>query len=72
MANHLHVVEIIANEANWGKKIDFKTRYEIYVIIIDQLREIYNYSDIALCKETVAMWGRLGMDYKKIKCNCVW
>ena len=24
------------------------------------------------CKETLAMWAKLGMDYRKIKCNCVW
>jgi len=65
-------VQYLTESSNWGKKIDFKTRYEIYATIIDQLRGNYNYSDIALCKETVAMWGRLGMDYKRIKCNCVW
>jgi len=58
--------------SNWGKKIDFKTRYDMYALIINQLREKYNYNEVALCKETLAMWGRLGMDYKDIKCNCVW
>ena len=49
-------VEYLKESSNWGKKIDFKTRYEIYASIINRLRETYNYSDIALCKETVAMW----------------
>ncbi len=65
-------VEYLKENSNWGKKIDFKTRYEMYATLIKKLRESYNYSDFALCKETVAMWGRLGMDYKTIKCNCIW
>ena len=65
-------VEYLTESSNWGKKIDFKTRYDMYDAMIKYLRERYNYSEVALCKETVAMWGRLGMDYKKIKCNCIW
>ena len=65
-------VEYLKESSNWGKKVDFKTRYEMYATIINQLKEQYNYSEVALCKETMAMWGRLGMDYKKIKCNCIW
>ncbi len=65
-------VEYLKESSNWGKKIDFKNRYEMYATIINELKEGYSYSEVALCKETVAMWGRLGMDYKKIKCNCVW
>lgn len=44
----------------------------MYAAIIRNLKEVYGYEDIALCKETVAMWVKLGMDYRKIKCNCVW
>lgn len=65
-------LQYLNENSNWGKKVDFKTRYEIYATIINQLKESYNYSDVAFCKETVAMWGRLGMEYKKIKCNCIW
>jgi len=65
-------VEYLKESSNWGKKVDFKTRYEMYATIINQLKEKYNCSKLALCKETVAIWGRLGMDYKKIKCNCIW
>jgi spore photoproduct lyase len=65
-------LQYLNENSNWGKKVDFKTRYEIYATVISHLKESYNYTNIALCKETLAMWGRLGMDYKKIKCNCVW
>lgn len=65
-------LQYLNENSNWGKKVDFKTRYEIYATIINQLKETYNYSNVALCKETLAMWARLGMDYRKIKCNCIW
>ena len=41
-------------------------------VVGDPQSRLAVHSDIALCKETMAMWGRLGMDYRKIKCNCVW
>ena len=65
-------LEYLKESSNWGKKVDFKTRWEMYDAIINLLKNGYNYSDVALCKETLAMWGRLGMDYKRIKCNCIW
>lgn len=65
-------LEYLKESSNWGKKIEFETRYELYAAIIGRLKESYDYGSVALCKETVAMWSRLGMDYRKIKCNCVW
>jgi len=65
-------LQYLNENSNWGKKVDFKTRYEIYATVINQLKESYDYSEVALCKETMAMWAKLGMDYKNIKCNCVW
>jgi len=65
-------LEYLKENSNWGKKVDFRTRRDMYATLITFLRDNFNYSDIALCKETVAMWGSLGMDYKKIKCNCIW
>lgn len=57
--------------SNWGKKIDFTTRLKMYLYIIGYLKKEYNHHKIALCKETKAMWQKLGMDYRKIKCNCI-
>ena len=62
----------MTERSNWGKKISFETRYRIYYTILRYLKTKYNYSKVALCKETVAMWNKLGMDYRKIRCNCVW
>jgi spore photoproduct lyase len=65
-------VEYLRENSNWGKKIEFETRYRMYSTIINHLKERYNYKAVALCKETVAMWNRLGMDYTNMKCNCLW
>jgi spore photoproduct lyase len=65
-------VRFLSERSNWGKKIDADTRYAMYKRIIDHLGESYGYHNVALCKETVDMWNRLGMDYRKIRCNCVW
>jgi spore photoproduct lyase len=64
-------LQYLNERSNWGKKVDFKTRYATYAKIINILENIYNYNNIAFCKETLAMWGELGMDYKKIRCNCI-
>ena len=64
--------EYLTERSNWGKKVEFNTRHKMYATIISQLKQNYDYQQVALCKETVAMWAKLGMDYKRIKCNCVW
>ncbi|MDI6890926.1 MAG: hypothetical protein QMC83_08335, partial [Thermodesulfovibrionales bacterium] len=65
-------VKYLRESSNWGKKIDFQTRFAMYFAIIEYLKSKYNYDKIVLCKETMAMWKNLKMDYKRIKCNCVW
>lgn len=61
----------LTEKSNWGKKIAFKTRYSLYNAIINYLKAKYNYTKVALCKETVEMWSALNMDFKKIQCNCL-
>jgi len=65
-------VKYLKESSNWGKKIDFKTRYNMYSTMINQLKKRHRFSEVGLCKETVQMWKSLGMDYQKIKCNCLW
>lgn len=55
----------------WGKKIDFKTRYDIYSFLIKHLNNKYVYENIALCKESILFWEKLGMNWKNIRCNCL-
>jgi len=65
-------VKHLSEPSNWGKKVDINLRLTIYKKVISCLSEKYNYSSIALCKETKAIWSILKLDYRKIKCNCVW
>jgi spore photoproduct lyase len=65
-------VHYLKETSNWGKKIDFTTRLKMYSNVTTYLKKKYRYDRIAFCKETKAMWQKLGMDYKNIKCNCVW
>jgi len=65
-------LEYLNESSNWGKKVGFDTRYDMYTTVIRQLLQVYAYEKIALCKETRAMWAKLGMDYTKIRCNCIW
>ncbi len=65
-------VSYLEEKSNWGKKVRFETRYEAFQSIIDMLCNQHDYHNIALCKETVEMWDKLGMDYRKIRCNCIW
>jgi len=40
----------------------------MYTAIIEYLGNRCNYYNIALCKETKAMWEKLGMDWSQIRC----
>ena len=65
-------VNYLSERSNWGRKIESNFRYNMYSTTINYLEDEHNYKNVALCKETKEMWETLGMDYKKIKCNCVW
>jgi spore photoproduct lyase len=64
-------VKYLRETSNWGKKIDYQTRFTMYSEVIEYLKSRYNYEKVALCKETIKMWNRLKMNYKQIRCNCV-
>jgi len=63
--------KFLTETSNWGKKVDTEIRHKIYSTILNYLENKYNYCDVALCKETIDIWKKLNMDYKKIKCNCI-
>jgi len=65
-------VKYLKETSNWGKRIDFQTRRAVYSTILQQLRDKFNYDRVALCKESIEMWDSLNMDYRRIKCNCIW
>ena len=64
-------VPFLTEKSNWGKKIAFDLRYQLYSVIINYLKDEHNFTKVALCKETISMWEKLDMDYKKIRCNCL-
>jgi spore photoproduct lyase len=64
-------VPYLTEKSNWGKKIASDVRFELYRSIFDYLKDNYAYTKVALCKETIDMWEKLGMDYTKIRCNCL-
>lgn len=71
MATDRSWVEYLSEKSNWGKRIDSDTRHLMYHILIQYLKDEFQYTDVALCKETITIWNKLGMDYKKITCNCL-
>lgn len=64
-------VPYLTEKSNWGKKVAFDLRFELYKSIFDYLKDNYNFRKVALCKETIEMWNKLDMDYTKINCNCL-
>jgi len=50
--------EYLKESSNWGKKVEFDTRREIYATIIDLLEQSYNYKKLALCKETLEVLSK--------------
>ena len=63
-------IEYLDEKSNWGLKPRFDIRLEMFQFVIDLLEE-RGFKDYGLCKETVSMWNALGLDYKKINCNCL-
>ena len=65
-------VKYLKESSSWGKKIDFRTRYNMYSTMMRHLEAVYNFTKVAICKETLQMWNSLKLDYKRIRCNCLW
>jgi len=62
---------IKGENTNWGLRPSFEVRLKIYKFILDLLEKEYGYREVGICKETVGIWRALGLDYRKIKCNCL-
>lgn len=64
-------VEYLTEKSSWGKKPSFESRLMMYEYVMRALWRtgLRNY---AICKDTLAMWRRLGLSMKTIKCNCTW
>lgn len=64
-------IRFVSESSNWGKKVPFATRRNMYRRLLRHLEDKYGYTDVALCKETVDMWKQLDKDYRNIRCNCI-
>ena len=64
--------EYLTESSSRGREIGFEVRHAMYATLIDYLKERYNYTEVALCRETLGMWVKLGLDYRNIRCNCIW
>ena len=64
-------VKYLEEKSNWGRRIRLGKRLAMYSFVKNYLERQFDYTNIALCKETIKVWNNLGMDYRKIKCNCV-
>jgi len=64
-------VKYLSDRSSWGKRIDLDIRYSMYASTVDGLQEQFGYRDVALCKETLSIWNKLGMNYRSISCNCI-
>lgn len=62
-------------KSSWGRKPPIETRFKLYANVIDTLREQGWKDGVAVCKDTLAIWRMLkkayGLDYRKIRCNCI-
>jgi len=58
-------------DTNWGKKLAFEQRREIYQFLYNKLYSTgYPLSRVSICKETVEMWNALELRYLPGICNC--
>lgn len=66
----------LTEKSSWGRKPPIEARFKQYSNIIEHVRTEHGYTgDIAVCKDTLAIWRMLkekhGLDYQKIRCNCI-
>ncbi|MCJ7505132.1 hypothetical protein MUP05_01480 [Candidatus Bathyarchaeota archaeon] len=65
-------VDYLGERSKWGKRVEFDLRHQTFKVISNYLEQKHGYTNIALCKEPVAMWESMGLDWKNCRCNCVW
>jgi spore photoproduct lyase len=65
-------IKYLNDRSNWGLKAHDNIRLNMYSFLMDKVKEYDKKCQIAMCKETVGLWKEMHLDYRKIKCNCVW
>ncbi len=64
-------VTYLDERSNWGRKVRYDLRLEMYRFMFEKLKQDYRFDKVALCKETMEMWRALDRDYGKMECNCM-
>lgn len=64
-------VRFLEERTNWGLRVNFHLRLEMYRTVLDYLKDEFGYTEVGLCKETLAVWSRLNLDFTQIRCNCI-
>lgn len=64
-------IKYLDEGSGWGKKPNFERRLAMYGFVISYLDEQYDFHKIGICKDTMALWRKLNMDFRRITCNCV-
>ncbi|MBC7287686.1 MAG: hypothetical protein H5T86_06495 [Armatimonadetes bacterium] len=62
----------LGENSRWGKRVPMSVRLRMFEVMIARLREEFAFGQVALCKEPVATWQQLGMDWRNVRCNCTW
>ncbi len=62
----------LSERSNWGLKASDEIRLKMYTLLFDKVREYDDKCQMAMCKEAIGIWKQIGLDYRKIKCNCMW
>lgn len=58
-------------QTGWGWKLPFEIRFEIYQFFYDKLLALgFSKDKISMCKETLAMWKAMKLEYTPFTCNC--
>lgn len=64
-------LKYLDENSSWGKKPSFEKRFAMYNFVISYLNKEYGFKKIGICKDTIALWRSLNMDFKKTMCNCI-
>lgn len=75
-------IPFLTEKSSWGRKPPIETRFNLYANILNELQELgFDWrgerlrEHVGVCKDTLEIWEMLkkqyGLDFQKIKCNCI-
>lgn len=56
---------------NFGKRMPMEERLAVYRHVMSVFLD-FGFRKVAICKETIDVHERLGMNWKALECNCTW